>query len=206
MEPVCHGYLHLNTDAWAQGEVNPREFKDVDAVEAGRRIDHSMGWFERTLGARPDTFVAPTWAYSAGLLDALAERALPAWLPPRPGSLVDGLNGRETISSGMDGLYRLDYGPFGALASAGLPPSIVVHGGLFDLRANLLHSLREAPTTMRLVLRRDLFRFPWAPGVRWLGAGELLDRLQGHDQVEVHGDEISNPAGFEIAVRGPAGR
>ncbi|HEY5052023.1 MAG TPA: hypothetical protein VII45_01295 [Solirubrobacterales bacterium] len=206
LEPVCHGYLHLNTEAWARGEVNPREFKDVDAVEAGRRIDVSMAWFERTLGVSPPTFVAPTWAYSAGLIEALAERELPAWLPPRPGPLLDGPNGRETISSGMDGLFRLDYGPFRALAMAGLPPSVVVHGGLFDMRAPLLRSPREAVTTARLVLKRDLFRFPWVPGVRWVGAERLLERLRGHDQVEVHGDEVSNPAGFEVVVRGPVAR
>jgi peptidoglycan/xylan/chitin deacetylase (PgdA/CDA1 family) len=201
VEPVCHGYLHLDTDDWAHGEVNPREFKAVDRTEAGRRIDVSLSWFEGVLGVRPQTFVAPTWAYSEGLIAALADRELPAWLPPLPAPLIADGNGRETISSGMEGLFRLDYGPFGALAEAGLPPSIVIHGGLFDMRDEHLRRLSEAPTTARLVMRRDLFRFPWVPGVRWIGARELLDRLRGHNQIAVEGDEISNPAGFEVAVR-----
>ena len=83
---------------------------------------------------------------------------------------------------------------------------MVVHGGLFDMRGDGLRSLRQAPTTARLVLRRDLFRFPWVPGVRWIGAGELLDRLRGHDQIEVDGDRIENPAGFDVVLRDRSGR
>ncbi|MDQ2940335.1 MAG: hypothetical protein M3R23_07380, partial [Actinomycetota bacterium] len=206
IEPVCHGYMHLDTDAWARGEINPREFRAVDREEADRRLDVSLSWFEGALGTRPPTFVAPTWAYSAGLIEALAGHQLPAWLPPEPGPLVDAGNGRETLSSGLEGLFRLDYEPFAALAGAGLPPSIVVHGGLFDSRPSTLRKLREAPTTARLVLRRDLFRFPWVSGVRWIGAGELLDRLRGHGEIEVRGDEIDNPAGFDVVVRDSAGR
>ncbi|MEX2108308.1 MAG: hypothetical protein WD827_05435 [Solirubrobacterales bacterium] len=206
IEPLCHGYLHLNSDAWARGEINPREFKGVDGPEAGRRVDFSMDWFERVLGVRPRTFVAPTWAYSASLLAVLSEREIPAWLPPWPGPLVAGDNGRETITSGMEGLFRLDYGPLQALAQAGLPPSIVVHGGLFDMRRPLPVKPREVPTAMRLALRRDIFRFPWVSGLRWIGAAELLDRLRGHDRIEVDGDRISNPAGFDVVVHGRNGR
>lgn len=201
LEPLCHGSLHLNTEARARGELDPREFRGVGSEEAGRRIDRSMSWFERVLGARPASFVAPTWAYSSGLIEALAERDLPAWLPPRPGPLVDDRNGYEALSSGMEGLFRLDYGPLGALAAAGLPPSVVVHGGLFDMRSPLLRRPREAPLTARLALRRDLFRFPWVPGVRWIGAAELLARLRGHDRLEVRGDRLVNPAGFDVLVR-----
>jgi hypothetical protein len=201
LEPVCHGYMHLDTDAWAKGEINPREFRGVDREEADRRLEVSLEWFERALGVAPQTFVAPTWAYGAGLMEALAGRGLPAWLPPQPGPLVADGNGRETVGSNMEGLYRLDYGPFGALAEAGFPPSIVIHGGLFDMRSASLHKITEARTTARLILRRDLFRFPWVPGVRWIGAGELLDRLRGHGQIEVRGERISNPAGFDVLVR-----
>ena len=206
IEPVCHGHMHLNTGAWARGEISAREFEGVGREEAERRLDVSLSWFERVLGLRPRTFVAPTWAYSPGLLEALGERGLPAWLPPKPGPLIDDGNARESVFSTMEGLYRLDYGPFGALAGAGLPPSVVIHGGLFDMRGDGLRSLRQAPTTARLVLRRDLFRFPWVPGVRWIGAGELLDRLRGHDRIEVDGDRIENPAGFDVIAHDRRGR
>jgi len=206
IEPVCHGYLHLNTESWAAGEISPREFFNVDRKEADRRLDVALDWFERTLGARPRTFVAPTWAYGSGLIAALADRPLPAWVPAEPGALVAGGNGRETINSSMEGLVRLDYGPFGAMAESGLPPSVVVHGGLFDPRPRALRRLRELPTTARLVMRRDLFRFPWVSGVRWIGAGELLGRLYGHEQIEVRGNQISNPAGFDVVLRDRSGR
>lgn len=206
VEPVCHGYLHLNTESWAAGEISPREFENVDAEEAGRRLDVANDWFGRKLGLKPQTFVAPTWAYSPGLLSALAERDMPAWLPPAPAPLIATSNGRETLTSSLEGLFRLDFGPFGDLAGAGLPPTVTLHGGLLDQRGHNLRRLREAPTTARLVLKRDLFRFPWVPGVRWLGAGELFARLQGHDQIEVHGDRIDNPAGYDIVVRDRSGR
>lgn len=206
VEPLCHGSLHLNTEAWARGEIDPREFKGVDGTEAGRRIDSSMDWFGRVLGARPATFVAPTWAYSPGLMAALAERELPAWLPPRPGPLLVDGNGHDTLSSGLEGLFRLDYGPFGALAAAGLPPVVVTHGGLFDMRGPLLRKPRELPANARLALRRDLFRFPWVPGIRWIGAGELLARLRGHDEIEMRGDRLVNPAGFDVVVRSRDGQ
>jgi hypothetical protein len=207
IEPVAHGYMHLDLDAYrASGEVNPREFASVARAEAERRLDISLSWFEATFGAVPRTFVAPTWAYGPGLLEALAERGLPAWVPPEPGPLVANGNARETLFSTLEGLHRLDYGPFAALAEAGLPPSVIVHGGLFDSRIVYLRKLREAPTTAKLVMRRDLQRFPWVEGVRWIGAGEMLDRLRGHDRIEVDGDRVSNPAGFDVVIRDRGGR
>ena len=199
IEPVAHGYLHLNSDAWARGELSPREFADMDRDEAERRLDAGLAWFELKLGHRPRSFVAPTWAYSPGLLSALAERNLPAWLPPRPGPLAADGNVYETLFSTMEGLFRFDYGPLAAMAAAGFPPSLVVHGGLFDARAP--RRIREAPTTARLVVRRDLYRIPWVPKVRWIAASELLSRLQSHAQIEVDGGRVFNPGGFDVVVR-----
>jgi hypothetical protein len=207
IEPVAHGYMHLDLDAWHQRqEIDPREFADVDRAEAERRLDVALPWFEATFGATPRTFVAPTWAYGTGVLEALAQRRLPAWVPPDPGPLVADGNARETLFSTLEGMYRLNYGPLAALAEAGLPPSVIVHGGLFDSRVVYLRKPSEAVTTAKLVLRRDLQRFPWVEGVRWIGAGELLDRLRGHDRIEVEGEEVRNPAGFDYVIRDRNGR
>ena len=206
LEHVCHGYLHLDTEAWARGEIVPEEFAHVEREEAARRLDVALAWARETLGAAPRTFVAPTWAYSAGLIEALGERGLPAWMPPYPGPLVSNGNGRETLFSTMEGLHRLEYGPIGTMSRSGLPPSVVLHGGLFDMRAGSVRRLREAPTTARLLLTRDLFRFPWVEGVRWIGAGELYDRMRAHDRIEVDGERIENPGGFDLVVQDSSGR
>jgi hypothetical protein len=206
IEPVCHGYMHLDTDAWAAGEISPLEFANLDREEADRRLAAALAWLERTFGVNSPTFVAPTWAYGAGLLAALADRGIPAWLPLEPGPLIVGGNARETIFSRMDGLFRFDYGPFGAMAAAGFPPSVVVHGSLFDPRGRTLRKPRAALTTARLVARRDLFRFPWVPGVRWIGASELVARLRAHGEIEIDGDTLRNPGGFDVVLVDRSGR
>ncbi|MFI5121295.1 MAG: hypothetical protein ACHQJ5_00210, partial [Vicinamibacteria bacterium] len=48
-EPVCHGLLHLDTEALARGEIEFREFATLDAAEAGRRLDLALAWQERHL-------------------------------------------------------------------------------------------------------------------------------------------------------------
>jgi hypothetical protein len=206
IEPVCHGYMHLDTEAWAEGKISPLEFANLDREEADRRLDVALAWLEQTFGAESPTFVAPTWAYGAGLLAALADRGIPAWLPLEPGPLVVDGNARETVFSRMDGLFRFDYGPLGEMAAAGFPPSVVVHGSLFDPRGRTLRKVREAPTTARLVVRRDLFRFPWVPGVRWIGANELLARLRAHGQIEMRGETMINPGGFDVVLVDRGGR
>jgi hypothetical protein len=206
IEPVCHGYIHLDTDLWAEGEISPREFANVPRDEADRRLDVALGWIERTFGATSPTFVAPTWAYGDGLLAALADRAIPAWLPPEPAPLITGGNPRETIISRLEGLFRFDYGPLGVLAAAGVPPSVIVHGSLFDLRGRTLRKPGAAITNARLVARRDLFRFPWVSGVRWIGATELSRRLAAHGQIEVRGDTLINPGGYDVVLVDRGGR
>ena len=58
-EPVCHGYLHLDPDEWAEGRIEYREFAKLDEAEARRRLDYAIGWQTETLGRAPETFVAP---------------------------------------------------------------------------------------------------------------------------------------------------
>jgi hypothetical protein len=201
VEQVCHGYLHVDTSRSRPGAVEPREFGNLDRDEAKRRIIASLEWAEATLGARPRTFVAPNWSYSDGALAALAELDLPAWLPLGFGPLIEGPNMRETLVSTLNGLHGLDYGPLAGLAHCGVPPMVVIHGGLIDARFRDLSFPRDAGVLARLALRRDLFRLPAVAGIRWIRASELLERIRAHDQVEVSGSEIRGPDGIEVTAR-----
>ena len=201
VEQICHGFLHVDTSRSRPGSVEPREFGNLDRDEARERISASLEWAEATLGARPRTFVAPNWSYSEGALAALAELDLPAWLPAGFGPLIAGPNVRETLVSTLNGLHGLDYGPLAGLAESGVPPFVVIHGGLIDARFRDLNFPRNAGALARLALRRDLFRLPAVGGIRWIRASELLERIRAHDQVEVSGDEIRAPDGIEVTAR-----
>lgn len=190
-EPVGHGCLHLDTDALAAGEIEPREFARLDEGEAGRRLDTLLAWQEEVLGRRPATFVAPAWGYSEGALAAVEARSLPTWRRPQPGPLRDGCYVRETIDSAFRGMRGVDYGAFAAMAGAGLPPTPVLHGGLFDLRLGQLRAARDAFGLARLFLRRDAVRLPGLRGLRWIGAGALLDLMRAHESIRVRGREVS---------------
>lgn len=182
-EQIAHGYLHLAPGS-TEGNVEPREFGGLDREEAERRIRSALDWADQAFGARPRSFVAPNWVYSPGALEALEAVGLPAFLPCEPGPLLDGANVRESLVSTLDGLHGLDYGPLAALAAQGVPPYVVVHGGLIDSRFNGLDLPRDAATLARLALRRDMFRLPRVQGVRWVGASELIERLAEHDRVD----------------------
>ena len=189
-EPVGHGYLHLDTAALARGETEPREFAHLDRQEAGRRLDAVLAWQEGALGRRPATFVAPAWGYSEGTLAAAAERSLHAWRRPEPGPLHHGWDVRETVNSAFRGLRGLDYAAFVAMAKTGLPPTPVLHGGLFDLRLGQLRAARDLLGLARLFFRRDVVRLPALRELRWVGAGAFLDLLRAHESVRVDGAEV----------------
>jgi hypothetical protein len=200
-EPLCHGYIHLDTAALKEDRIEPREFARMPFEEAERKLDTALTWMTETFAVGPSSFIAPNWAYGEGILKALDERGLRAWLPPRPGPLFEGINGRETMISTLEGLYRLHFGPFKRLAEVGYPPTIIIHGGLFDARFANLSLPRDALTYARLYRKRDLFRVPWTDGVRWIGAGELLDHLGRHDQIAVTDGSITAPSGTSALVR-----
>lgn len=200
-EPLCHGYIHLDTAALAEGRIEPREFARMAFEEAERKLDTALAWMKTTFGDEPSSFIAPNWAYGDGILKALDERQMRAWLAPRPGPLLDGINGRESMISTLEGLYRLHFSPFRRLAEVGYPPTIIIHGGLFDARFANLSLPRDVVTYAQLYRTRDLFRVPWTDGVRWVGAGELLDHFGRHDQIAVTGGSISAPPGTSALVR-----
>jgi hypothetical protein len=202
-EPVCHGYLHLDPEAFASGRIEFREFGSLEEEEAGWRIDAALDWQGRVLGRPPETFVAPAWAYSDGTLAAAAARGLPAWRPPVLGPLLGEGTVRETVHSGLRGMHALDYGPLAALAAHGLPPTPVLHGGLFDLRLAQIRERRDPLTLARLSLRRDIVRLPRVRGVRWIGAGELVRMLDAHRTVEVRGSEVDLGASAHTVLLRP---
>jgi hypothetical protein len=204
-EPVGHGYLHLDTDALDRGEIEWREFAKLDEQEAGRRIDAVTAWQERVLGQRPTTFVAPAWGYSPGTLAAAAARDLPTWQRPKTGPLLTATAVHETINSAFRGMHGLGYAPFAALAGLGLPPTPVFHGGLFDLRLIQLRASRDAITFARMIWRRDIVRLPALRGLRWVGAGELVDLMAAHESIAVEGAEVHLGTASQARLLGPAG-
>jgi hypothetical protein len=205
LEPACHGLLHLDEAAHAEGRVDPREFLNVSEEEAGRMLDHATEWMTVTL-ARPRTFIAPAWGYSEGALAAAEARGLPTWQWPEPGPLLEGLRLRETLEDGLPGLHGLDYSPLAALAAAGLPPTVVFHGRLLDGRVERLREARDLGSLARLLPRRDLDRIAGIPGVRWVGAAELIERLTAHAAIEANEDGPAVPDGVEAVLLHPDGR
>jgi hypothetical protein len=191
-EPACHGLLHLNPHARAEGRVDPREFAGLDEGEAGLRLDAACAWLRTHVGA-PRSFVAPAWGYGPGVLAAAAARRLPTWLPPAPGPLLDGFTLRETLAVGLPGLHRIDYAPLRRLAALGLPPIVVFHGQLVDDRLPRLRATRDLATAGLLTLLPDLPRIARLSGVRWVGVAELLELFRAHGSIEVTGSEVQQP-------------
>jgi hypothetical protein len=190
LEPACHGLLHLEPGAHAEGRVDPREFAHLDEDQAGARIDAACAWLRARLG-EPRSFVAPAWAYGPGALRAAASRALPSWLPPAPGPPVDGLALHETLAVGLPGLHRIDFTPLQRLAALGFPPTVVFHGRLLDDRLPRLRSRRDLVAAARLLRTPDLPRLIGLTGIRWIGAAELLERLRAHGEIDVTGGDQS---------------
>jgi hypothetical protein len=189
-EPVCHGYLHLDPDEWAEGRIEYREFAKLDEAEARRRLDYAIGWQTETLGRAPETFVAPAWSYSEGALSAAEACGLPAWRRPELLPMLDGQIVHESVSSGLRGLRGLNFVPFETLARCGYPPTAVFHGALFDLRMGQLKASKDALTAARLLLWRDLLRVPRIPNVRWIGAGDLVRLYEHHGGIQVRGSTV----------------
>jgi hypothetical protein len=179
VEPVCHGFLHLDPDAQARGEVEFREFAHLDRAETERRVAAALAWQEKRIG-RPATFVAPAWAYGAFALEVSEMLGLAPWLKPEPGPLLDGSALRETLIDGPPGLHHLDYRPLAALARLGLPPTIVTHGALLDGRHISLRRPRDFLALARLATRRDIVRLPAVRGLRWIGAAEYAHLVRLH--------------------------
>jgi hypothetical protein len=203
VEPVCHGLLHLDTERLEQGAVEFREFANLGEEEAARRIDAAREWQARTLG-EGGTFVAPAWAYSEGTLAALAARGIPRFTRCEPGRTYEPGLISETLKGGL-GIEGLDYGPLALMAAAGLPPTMVLHGTMIDVRAGSFRSPAELVTAARLFLRRDLSRLPSLEGLRWIGASAYAETLALHDRIVVEDGEASLPPGATARLLDRAG-
>lgn len=206
-EPVCHGWLHYDTEASTPEKIEPREFLGLDEQEAGRRIDAAVAWQREQLGQEPRTFVAPAWGYSDGALRALEARGLTAWRRAAAAPLIEGGVAHETlIGAGhpVGGVFRLDYGSLQRLAQAGIPPTPVLHGGLLDDRTGA-RIVRDALIYARLWHRRDAVRLPEIEGIKWIGAAELVDRYRLHEACGMRGAEPVLAPGAEAVVRDRGG-
>jgi hypothetical protein len=190
LETACHGTLHLDVEAFAEGTIEPREFARLSEDEARRRIQKAAGWLSETIG-KPESFVAPAWGYSSGALAAAAASALPAWCEPGPGPLFTGPQLFETTRNSLLGVTRVDYRFLSALARLGVPPTVVFHGRLLDNRRDTFDLPGDAVACLRLAFCPDLFRMPRVSGVRWVGARELVDALRAHDETTLAPDSRS---------------
>lgn len=180
IETVCHGYLGLVPSELAEGRIEFREYQDLTEPEAGDLLDRVVEWQERRLGS-PRTFVAVAWKYSQGTLDAALERGLPCWRRPEAASLISGNSVRETLIGSLPGIHGLDYSPLEVLADLGLPPILTAHGVSLDGR---VESLAGRWNLVRVALRRDVFRLARIAGVRWIGAGTMVELFRRHEQTK----------------------
>ncbi len=176
--PVCHGLLHLDTDVLASGGIEFREFASLDEAEAGRRLDVALAWQQQQLGRRPSSFVAPAWAYGDHGVRAAEDRGLITWHRSRHGPLLDGDRLFESLYGALHGLDGLDYSPLQRLAAVGIPPIVAMHGALLDSRLVELKHPRQAPTLIRLFVKRDVRRLIELDGIRWLATDEFVAALR----------------------------
>lgn len=200
VEPVCHGFLHLDPRAQARRD-NFREFGRLDRTETEERLSAALEW-QATRIERPETFVAPAWAYGHFALEVSRVLGLTPWLRPEAGPILDRQQLRETLIDAPPGLSRLDYGPLVALARLGLPPTVVTHGALLDARMGDLRPPRDLVPLARLALRRDLFRLPRLSGIRWAGASDYLRMLRAHSQTELRDGHLRSPEGNSPRILG----
>ena len=187
LEPACHGTLHLDVEALAEGTLQPKEFARLGEDEARLRIRKAADWLRGAIG-EPESFIAPAWGYSSGALVAASETGLPVWCAPSPGPLRSGQQLFETTRDSLLGVTRVDYRFLSALARVGVPPTVVFHGRLLDNRRGTLELPGDAVACVRLAFRPDLFRVPSVAGVRWVGARELFETLRAHDETELSSD------------------
>jgi hypothetical protein len=59
---------------------------------------------------------------------------------------------------------------------------------------------RQLLTLLRLAVRRDISRMCALPFVRWVGARELIERLELHDEITVEGQEVRGPGSTQVTL------
>ncbi|MDX6585736.1 MAG: hypothetical protein QOI31_209 [Solirubrobacterales bacterium] len=186
VEPVCHGLLGLVPEDLADGRTNFREYAELDEETAGDVLDRVVEWQRANLG-EPHSFVAVAWDYSPGTRTAAEARGLPCWERPSPGPLIEDGALTETLVGALPGLNGVDFRPVAALAEAGLPPVLTMHGlSLDDRRETMGGPLNAA----RLVLERDIFRLAALAGVKWVGSSEMFSAWENHAPTPVRTGQL----------------
>ena len=180
-EPVCHGWLGLVPDALAKGEIDFHEYEPLDADQAMETLREVVAWQRENLGEAP-TFVAVDWTYGAGTRYAAARLGLTSWLRPELGPLAEPAAVRETLVGTLDGVAGVDFTPLSALAKAGVPPTVTLHGRSLDRRRETFDLPRDAVSLARAAAKRDIYRLLELDGVRWLGAKEFTETITAHGE------------------------
>lgn len=179
LEPVCHGWLGLVPAALERGEIDFHEYEPLSLQEARETLSAVSRWQEENLGPAT-TFVAVDWTYGEHARAAAAELGLVSWLPPEPGPLAEADAVRETLAGHLEGVAGVDLSPVTALAKAGVPPTVTLHGRSLDRRRETFRLPGDGLALARALIKRDIVRLLELDGVGWLGAGEFARRVQAH--------------------------
>ena len=179
-EPICHGLLHLDPDAFERGEPQYMEFRDLDPVRAVDHLDRALEWQTRVL-AKPRSFCAPAWSYGETVDGEAAKRGLVRWYRARPGPLLEDGHIHESLIGELQGLHKFDYSPLQRLARLGIPPVVAMHGYTLDGRIQNLQANRDVISLARLFFWRDISRLMALAGIDWVASSELIDALEAWD-------------------------
>ena len=176
-EPICHGLLHMDPDAFERGELQYMEFRDLDPIRAVEHLDRALEWQTNTLAA-PRSFCAPAWSYGSTVDGEAAKRGLARWYRSRPGPLIEDGRIHESLIGELQGLYKFDYSPLQRLAALGIPPVVAMHGYTLDGRIQNLQANRDLISLARLMARRDVSRLMALDGIDWVASSVFIDRLE----------------------------
>jgi len=151
-----HGMVHLRNGKSDQSGVDAREFVDLDERETATHLENSDQEILRLFGARPQSFVAPDWAYRPGITKKIASERYPAIVDSSqhvesgacdvfltPGEEGNYLNMTETFRAGSRMLTYSSPEFWQCYAGAGIPVHYMQH---MDTSWHILRSFLKAKT------------------------------------------------------------